>query len=105
VRSCELAFDTTGREDYGSAEAKSKTEITLLGDYTMRLTNLAASILTLVVAGYISITTMARAGSVASQDSQQRQIVDVFATGRDDQHRLVTDLTKDEFKNSDAARP
>jgi VWFA-related protein len=77
----------------------------------MRLTNIAASILTLVFAGYVGVTTKAPSNQPSGQPSNQQNppqaqgplqvqtnVVNVFATVRNKQHGIVTDLTKDDFR-------
>jgi len=99
------------------------------GDYTMRLTSLAAGIFTIALAGYVGVTTEAPAKGAArptaharfnqpagrptgqpygQQNAPQDQgqgplkittnVVNVFATVRNKQHGIVTDLSKDDFK-------
>jgi VWFA-related protein len=77
----------------------------------MRLTNIAASILTLVFAGYVGVTTKAPSNQPSGQPSNQQNppqaqgplqvqtnVVNVFATVRNKHHGVVTDLTKDDFR-------
>jgi len=88
----------------------------------MRLTNLAAGIFALALVGYVGATTDAPAKGAAqpiphARSSQQpssqqnvpqdqgqgslkvqTNVVNVFATVRNKQHGIVTDLTKDDFK-------
>jgi VWFA-related protein len=95
----------------------------------MRLTNLAAGIFTLALAGYVGVTTEAPAkgaaqpipharanqptglpaGRPSSQQNApqdqgqgplkvQTNVVNVFATVRNKQHGIVTDLNKEDFK-------
>ena len=77
----------------------------------MRLTNIAASILTLVFAGYVGVTTKAPSNQPSGQRSNQQNppqaqgtpqvqtnVVNMFATVRNKQHGIVTDLTKDDFR-------
>jgi VWFA-related protein len=99
------------------------------GDYTVRLTSLAAGIFILALAGYVGVTTEAPAkgaaqpipharanqptGQPAGQPSNQQNapqdqgqgplkvqtnVVNVFATVRNKQHGIVTDLNKEDFK-------
>jgi VWFA-related protein len=90
----------------------------------MRLTSLAAGILTLALTGYVGVTTEAPAKGAAhpipqTQSNQQGQqsnpqnvpqgqgktplqvttnVVNVFATVRNKQHGIVNDLNKEDFK-------
>src|SRR6202041_3065414 len=90
----------------------------------MRRTSLAAGIFTLTLAGYVGVTTEAPAKGAAqpepqAQSNQQGQqsspqnapqdqgqgplkvqtnVVNVFATVRNKQHGIVTDLNKEDFK-------
>jgi VWFA-related protein len=84
----------------------------------MRLTSLTAGIFTLLLTGYVGVTTVAPAKAAhpipqtqSNQQSGQQNlpqdqqplkvnttIVNVFATVRNKQHGIVSDLTKDDFK-------
>src|SRR5579863_7343543 len=85
----------------------------------MRLTSLAAGIFTLALAGYAGVSTeapakgaaqpmpRARSNRPSSQQNAgqdqgplkvQTNVVNVFATVRNKQHGIVTDLTKEDFK-------
>jgi VWFA-related protein len=82
----------------------------------MRLTTLAAGIITFVLAGLPAVSAVAshtlRQSTAPSQDDQQTptiqqplrvqtSLVNVFATVRDKKHAIVSDLTKDDFKISE----
>ena len=90
----------------------------------MRLTSLAAGILTLALTGYVGVTTetpakgaahpipQTRSGEQGQQSNPQNvpqeqgqgplkvqtNVVNVFATVRNKQHGIVSDLTKDDFR-------
>lgn len=77
----------------------------------MRLTSLAAGILTFAVAGFSGLGVVSRAAGVPAQNDQQApplestqtlkvqtNLVNVFVTVRDKKNTVITDLTQDDFK-------